>query len=214
MSAIYTPTPAQQTTYTDPVDGDDLDVASVDAFLQGLADGLAWHESTRFGAVHRVEMGNVLKINDMAFNAGGILQGTVVTAPAITMRIDPHDGATLVGATLYFKIAAGHGAVPAVPPKLSIFRRNVLTGAAGQVLASTDGGGGLAITSVVSVVLYEQGSAVVSFSYPLDQNKVIDKTTYVYAAYIADENGANSQTGNLFYGIDFEVDAIPDMRRA
>lgn len=214
MSGTYTPTPTQQTTFTEVMDGDDLDAASVTVFLEALADGYAWFESTRFSAVHRVELGNVLKINDMAFNAAGILQGTVVTAPSTLFRIDPHDGSTLVGATLWFKIAAGHGGVPANPPTLSIFRRNVLTGGAGQVLASTDGGGGLAITSVASVVAYEQGSAVVSFSYPLDQNRTIDKTTYVYAATITDESGANSQTGNLFYGIDFEVDTIPDMRRA
>lgn len=124
-----------------------------------------------------------------------------------------HDGSTISSIVFYFKIATGHGGLPAVFPKVSVARVDLTVGTGGVTLNSTDAGGGLAVSAAGSVVAYEAGGAIQSFTYTCDQNNVVDRSKYVYlVTLVADENGANSQGGNSWVGAQAVNGSIGSMK--
>jgi len=152
------------------------------------------------------------RINQMNWTGPGWLQTTGTVAPFAYVPIRAHRGATLDKVTLKFKIPVGHGALPAVLPKLSVARGDMSGVAA--TLNSGDAGSGLVIASNASVAAYEAGGAVQAFTYTCNQNALIDTALYFYALAIFDESGANAIAANLFYGATLSWKLIPDARGA
>lgn len=109
------------------------------------------------------------------------------------------DGATITGIVLYFRIIGTHGALPTFPT-MSCARLDRSGGVGAVSMNSGDSGSGLAISSAGTVVAYENGHAVQSFTYTVDQNGLIDASVHDVLITIVDESGVNFQSGNLYCG--------------
>lgn len=125
------------------------------------------------------------------------------------------DGATLAQATLYCRPANSHVGLPTRQISVCLVRATY-TGSSGAALPnpdkliSTPASGHVALAAG-STGAYQADQALV---YVPDQNNVIDKSLYTYAAIIADEGGANALSGAAFAMIDLTMTGIPDARRS
>jgi len=152
------------------------------------------------------------KSTNFTANSVGHLQSSAI-AGQWKLHLDTvHDGATIASVILYFKIQTGHGAMPATLPKLSVIRVDLTTGAVGVTLSSADVGTGLAISSAVAVGPYENGGAIQSFTYTVDQNALVDRSKYDYIVALDDEAGANAIAGNAYVGVLVNNGAINSMK--
>lgn len=125
------------------------------------------------------------------------------------------DGATLTQATLYCRPANSHVGLPTRQISVCLIR-STYTGSSGAALPnpdkliSTPASGHVALAAG-STGAYQADQALV---YVPDQNNVIDKSLYTYAAIIADEGGTNGLAGAAFAMIDLTMTGIPDARRS
>jgi hypothetical protein len=198
MSSPYTPTPSPLASITIPSDGDDIDAASVNVALEGLADMVA-------GAVLTP---NVIEtLHPLELNTGWTTSKYILVGPGTTQEIYfrvnfPH-GATLLSVTAYIKVDTGHAGVPAVLPGLNVSRRGMTVGAA---LGSEDdlrAAGGAFFPTPASAAAWEASGNLQSWTFTVDQNGTIDRDSYIYWITLSDESGANALSGNAFLGFSF-----------
>ena len=125
------------------------------------------------------------------------------------------DGATLASATLRCRPAGSHVGLPTRQISLCLIR-NTFTGSSGSSMPNPDRlisapASGHVALAAASTAAYEADQGLV---YTPNQNNVINKSLYSYAALIADEGGANALAGAAFASIELAMTGIPDARRA
>lgn len=119
-----------------------------------------------------------------------VLKGAATT-DLVTIPINDllEQGQTLVELDVVIAIATGHSALPQFLPAFSVLR---------YALNGTNSSIGSFTMAPGSVAVYENGGALQTVTIT-GMTEVVDKTQYVYALGIADENGTNSQSGNRFF---------------
>lgn len=177
-----------------------------------IADGSNIPFKTARTRTAMASLANPYKSTNFSPNSQGSQQSSALGGSFSVILSTVHDGATLTGVTLYFKISTGHGALPANFPKVSVARFDATAAGAAVALNNTDPGTGLAISAAGTVIAYENGGAVQSFNYVCNQNNVIDHSKHVLFLVLTDESGANAQGGNLYSGAALAYGAIADMR--
>ncbi len=159
-----------------------------------------------------------VEVTDTALNLQGFYSlvvytgGSAVTFYAWMLPIDDFliDGATLNSATLFLRPIGGHGGLPTEQPLLNIFR-TPLTGYAPSPASFRSTGPGFQQLNAADVTAYQADQQLV---YTPNQNNVINRTLYSYAAVIADESGTNALAGCRFAALRLDFTAIPDARRS
>lgn len=171
------------------------------------------HVSTSGGVIAGTALGAGIVFGVMATNTVKISTGYCETqaVDATDRRVymldaNAHfpDGATLVSATLYYRPASGHGALPANFPALSITRASNTAGVE-EFLLSTSAG--WAIDTAASVAAYEAPRSLV---FTPNQNATIDRDVYSYMIRLADEGGANAVANLKFYSVKLTF-SVPEL---
>lgn len=176
--------------------------------VAGVTDSLV-PQGGGFAANWGMYSANAPKIPGLS---GGMITTAVNTATAnvygyyLPLASALHNGATLTSATLQMIGASGHTALPATMPAFGIFRYSISGGTGFQALAS---GSGYAVDPTTVLSTYNGYHA---WSQALNQNNVIDRTAYGYAAVIWDEGYTNALAGNVYLGVSLSYGSIADMR--
>jgi len=138
------------------------------------------------------------------------LQASAVTGSFGTWLRPEHDGGVITAVILWFRIQTGHAAVPAVKPtlRIALYDLTLSTGAVGNLAVT----GTQTISPAVAVGPYENGGAVQSYTYTCTQNNAIDRSKHRFGLFVVDENGANSQIGNEYFGAQVVIGSIASMR--
>ncbi len=124
----------------------------------------------------------------------GLFGGATATIQPVYLGLLPN-GCTIVSVRLLFLVNTGHGALPAVMPKLNVKRQS--SAGVSQSLRST---GAVTMTTPANVAAYEAAGGSF-FDFTCDQFNTVVNTAYTYYIEITDENGANSQANNYYHGI-------------
>jgi hypothetical protein len=114
-------------------------------------------------------------------------------------------GAMLTDVELRMCVIGTHtGGVPAVMPTVDV-RKAVFTPGSPTSSVSLFSGGAQSIPTPASGAAWYDSGNVQSFHFTPDQNNVIDLTTGNYYIVLTDENGANSQAGDVYlaFGLTF-----------
>lgn len=115
-----------------------------------------------------------------------------------------HNGATITGATLYFK-ATTHANLPPTMPAFAIYTGNMTLGTGILSLASSN----FAVDPSANIGAYD---ATHSWSLTVNQNNVINTATNYYWLIVWDEGGAsNTAVGNIIFGATLTYGSIPNM---
>jgi len=111
------------------------------------------------------------------------------TGKHVLVPLNPYliQGSTLSSVLLILRGAAGHGALPAMMPALGVTRLDHVA----DTWASLKSGTAMTDDASASVVAYEASHGITA---TLDQNNVIDTTTYSYFAVICNEGHTNATT--------------------
>lgn len=221
MSAVYNPTSTYHASITIPVDGDARTAASVNAAFQDLAD------SARFCRDHITgpNAASGVLIPPLLMNISSV-SGTFTTTwkqidtligagsgSADNAIIDitgyMHHGATIDTLDGFLCVGQAHAGVPAALPRLSIKRLDVTTLGAVPFADHLSGSGGNFFPTPVSGAAWYSSGNMQKWTMVCDQNNVIDRSRYRYYAFLTDESGANSHTGNTYYGFLAKFSALP-----
>jgi hypothetical protein len=131
--------------------------------------------------------------------------GVAADGVGVNLFCPVHNGATLTGVKFFLEVGQSHANVPATFPAFDIRRTPIATYAGTtQSLFS----GGPATASAGSGAAWFNGGNIQLWAGVCNQNNVIDTTTYVYNMVLFDESGANSKTGNVFFGAELTFASI------
>jgi hypothetical protein len=136
------------------------------------------------------------------------LVGTATGSQQVCPIPITHNGATLLSVTVKFAVGQAHTSVPNFLPSILVDRVPLTTG-----LVPTSLGSGFQFfpTPGTGALWYASGG-VQSLVYTCTGNNIIDNTQYLYRLTLQDENGANSLSGNTYYGVVLSYGSIADSR--
>lgn len=221
MPSTYTPDSTNNpTSFTEPDDGDNEDAASVNVFLEGLADKaahmnlpeqsntekyrLASRSITRVSKSAPISSFDISNAPDWTFGGntapisspGGTWM-VAINSPGIDQEVTqileiPH-GASVTEVRVTLKGSAGHGALPATMPHLKLYKLAVSGGVA-TLLGEIDdpSSGTVTYETAHQVILTGGGVDFTSFT--------VDNSAEVYFVVLSNERGANSQIGLSYFG--------------
>ena len=131
---------------------------------------------------------------------GAIYVPTTTSTQIVILEI-PYllDGQVLNSVTAYMNITGTHsGGLPvslAHFPSLDVRRTNIVPGSVPGADISMATSPAYASASTISAY-----NALTSFTFTCTQGNTIDHTNYMYYMILKDEDGTNSQAGNIYYG--------------
>ena len=203
MSTTYTPTTTGDPveSYTEPVDGDNPDVASVNVFLEGLADDLG--RVHLGGAMDPIEERNLPLIwngvTETALtsywtigNNGQPVQGGAASALPLFVQLDLPHGAELAAVALYIDPSGGHAGAGAglTFPTLGLYRVTQSSGTRTQIGSTktdTWNAGGYENAHTISVAV----------------THTVDRDLYRYVLAFTGEAGANYLANLSVYAVSY-----------
>lgn len=145
--------------------------------------------------------------------SSAIVQGQATGTVCSTLLQVPHN-ATLTQVKAYIKVSTGHNPGPGVPanlPSISIQRLRASTGVLTDFLNAGDPV--LFTPAPANEAAWYAAGAIQSWTYTCTQNNLVDRTLYHFVMSITDETGANSVSGNLYYGYEATF-TLPDLEPA